>query len=361
MKRIFSIISLLIAVLQVTAEDLYVKMTSLDEIDTKSTYLMVGGDYIGKAISNNVITTLSKGSWFDSSKTILTVPDEYCSSGLLFLQLEAVNASSNVYALKITASGKYINNPSSTYLNQADNYSNKRAQWIITKSSDGLNLKSNYSSSYYIKKKGNNDICCTSSTASNYVKVVLYKKIPSAESITIGGSGYATYVPTYALDFSSQTAITPFVVTESSNTAAILTSVEQVPAKTPIVVNGNPGTYSIPVTRSSTLVTTNLLYASNGAVKGDGKTIYALGDLSDGVGFYLVDTDVVIPDGRCYLRIQESGTSPSYMHMRIGHTTGIEEKIQISDDPYFYTLSGQRVVHPRRGLYLYKGKKIMIR
>ena len=136
---------------------------------------------------------------------------------------------------------------------------------------------------------------------------------------------------------------------------------ETIPAKTPIVVSGTPGAYPIPVIASSDAVTGNLLNASDGTVRGDGKTIYALSNLSDGVGFYLVDTNVAIPASRCYLRIQESSTSPLYMHMRFGHTTGIEEKIQISDDPYFYTLSGQRVVHPRRGLYLYKGKKIMIR
>lgn len=360
MKRIFSILSFLLAVLQITADDTYVKMTSLDEIDTEGTYLMASADYIGKAFSGNFISTMGKNSWFNSSKTTLTIPDSYSSSGLFFVRLVALNTN-NTFAFKIKESGKYLNNPSSNYLNQVDNYSNKRAQWIIEKSSEGLNVKSNYNTAYYIKKKNTNDLCCTNSTTSTYKKVILYKRLPATETITIGNAGYATYVPSYSLDFTTQTAITSFIVTHSTNTAAILESMETIPAKTPIVVSGTPGAYPIPVIASSDAVTGNLLNASDGTVRGDGKTIYALSNLSDGVGFYLVDTNVAIPAGRCYLRIQESSTSPLYMHMRFGHTTGIEEKIQISDDPYFYTLSGQRVVHPRRGLYLYKGKKIMIR
>ena len=75
MKRIFSICSFLLAVLQITADDIYVKMTSLDEIDTEGTYLMASADYIGKAFSGNFISTMGKNSWFNSSKTTLTIPD----------------------------------------------------------------------------------------------------------------------------------------------------------------------------------------------------------------------------------------------------------------------------------------------
>ncbi len=361
MKRIISIISLLIAVLQVTADDLYVKMSSLDEIDTRGTYLLVSVGYIGKAFGSNVINTLSKVSWMNDSKTLLTVPNEYCTSGLLFIKLEVVDANSYVYALRISETGKYLNNSSSTYLNQVDNYSSKRARWIIAKSSDGLIIKSNNSSSYSIKKKSSNDFYCTSSTASTNKSVVLYKKIPSDETITIGSARYATYVSSNALDFSGQTEITPYIITQSTNTAAILETVEKIPAKTPVVVSGSPGTYQIPVAASSDAVTGNLLVASDGTVKGDGRTIYALSSLSAGVGFYLVETEVSIPAGRCFLRIQERESSPSYIRMTKRETTAIHTLESLDDDSCIYTLSGQRVAHPHKGVYIYKGKKILIR
>ena len=138
-------------------------------------------------------------------------------------------------------------------------------------------------------------------------------------------------------------------------------SLENVPAKTPIVVKGSEGSYDIPVTIATSTVESNLLIASDGTVPGDGKSVYALGNLSDGVGFYLVDTDVIIPNGRCYLRVNQTDKAPQYMRMTVNHTTGIDEYSGITDHPYYYSLSGQRLIHPRKGIYIYKGKKVVIK
>ena len=212
-----------------------------------------------------------------------------------------------------------------------------------------------------IKQKGSRDFFCTASTSSTYKSVILFKKLPPTETVTIGSAGYTTFVPANTLDFSGQTDVTPYVVTQASATAAILESLENVPAKTPIVVKGSEGSYDIPVTTATSTVESNLLIASDGTVSGDGKSVYALGNLSDGVGFYLVDTDVIIPNGRCYLRVNQTDKAPQYMRMTVNHTTGIDEYSGITDHPYYYSLSGQRLIHPRKGIYIYKGKKIVIK
>lgn len=361
MKKILFLFVLFLGSLHLSAEDIYVRMTSVDEIDTSGTYLLVGSIYVGKSLSSNVIKSLTVRTWFDSSNNYLTVPDNYASSGLLYIQLETIDAAKHVYALKIKGSEDYINNPSSTYLGKINSCANQRAQWVVTKHSDGLILKSYNNTSYVIKQKSTGDFVCTTSTSSSYKSVTLFKKLPSTETITIGAAGYATHVPSSALDFSEQTELTPYVITQTSATAVVLESLESVPAKTPIVVKGTTGSYNIPVTNAISTVESNLLYASDGTVKGDGKTIYALGNLSDGVGFYLVDTDVTIPSGRCYLRVNQTDKAPRYMRISTSETTGIEE-YQLHEQPsYYYSLSGQRVMNPRKGIYIYKGKKIVIK
>ncbi len=361
MERIISMIGLLLAVLQVTAEDVYVKMTSLDEIDTESTYLIAYEGYIGKAFNGNLIASITANTWLNSTKTAFTIPDSYSSSGLLFLKLEVINANSNIYAIKIRDTDKYLTNPSSNYLKEADDYSSNRARWIIEKASEELNIKSVYNTNCYIKRKSSNDFCCTSGSSSGYKKASLYKKLPATETITIGDAGYITYLSSSSLDFTNQTEITPFIVTQSTNSAAILERVEMIPAKTPVVVCGTPGTYAVSVVTSADTVGDNLLIASDGTVKGDGETIYALGNLSAGVGFYLVDSDVVIPAGRCYLRIAGNSSSPSYIRLNMQEPTDIGILKSCEDDSCYYTLSGLRVILPHKGIYIYKGKKIVIK
>ena len=359
MKKIFILLALFLGSLPLSADDIYVKMTSTDEIDTNTTYLLVSGMNGGKSIGNNVITGVTIKDWYDSSGNYLSIPDNY--SGLLYIQLEAIDAANHVYAMKIRGSSYYISNSNSTYLTTVNSCTSRRAQWVVTKHSDGLILKSYNNSSYVIKQKGSRDFFCTASTSSTYKSVILFKKLPPTETITIGSAGYTTFVPANTLDFSEQTNVTPYVVTQASATAAILESLENVPAKTPIVVKGSEGSYDIPVTTATSTVESNLLIASDGTVPGDGKTVYALGNLSAGVGFYLVDTDVIIPNGRCYLRVNQTDQAPQYMRMTVNHTTGIDEYSGITDYPYYYSLSGQRLIHPRKGIYIYKGKKIVIK
>ena len=361
MKKIFILLALFLGSLPLSADDIYVRMTSVDEIDTSGTYLLVGSVYAGKSLSDNVINTLTVKSWFDSSNNYLNVPDSYASSGLLYIQLEAIDAAKHIFALRIKGTEYYINNTSSTYLGKINSCAHKRAQWVVTKHSDGLILKSYNNSSYVIKQKGTGDFFCTTSTSSTYKSVRLFKKLPPTETVTIGSAGYTTFVPANTLDFSGQTDVTPYVVTQASATAAVLESLENVPAKTPIVVKGSEGSYDIPVTTATSTVESNLLIASDGTVPGDGKTVYALGNLSAGVGFYLVETDVIIPNGRCYLRVNQTDKAPQYMRMTVNHTTGIDEYSGITDYPYYYSLSGQRLIHPRKGIYIYKGKKVVIK
>lgn len=359
MKKSLFIFVLLLFAVDLSADDIYVRVTTLSELDASATYLFVAKDHVARKLSNNVIITITTGIEFSESNNVLTVPTAYATSYLVFMKLVVLDAANHVYAIKIASSNKYLSNNSNTYLNQADNYSSKRAQWEVVQGTDGLNVRSCYNTNNYIRMKSGGDISCNST--SSYTKVVLFKKLPKSEKIVIGSSGYTTYVPKNNLDFSQNTVITPYVVIQQSATAAILQSLETVPAQNPIIVNGAPGTYSVPVSSSSVQVIDNLLIASNGSVQGDGKTIYALANLSDGVGFYLVNEGVTIPSGRCFLRISENDNPVRFMHMNMAKTTGIHEFDKQQEDIYYYTLSGQRVTRPSRGLYIHHGKKIVIR
>jgi hypothetical protein len=125
----------------------------------------------------------------------------------------------------------------------------------------------------------------------------------TTETITIPSEGFATYVTSSALDFSSQNgAFKAYAVSGVSQDKSFVTTAEvtQVPAGTALLLKGAAGSYNVEIIASAEDVT-NLLQASNGGVKGDNSTVFAYSK-SQGK-FMKVAQDVVIPAGKAYLKI----------------------------------------------------------
>ena len=222
----------------------------------------------------------------------------------------------------------------------------------------------------------------------------------STETIKVSAAGQVPYYNTESLDFSSLDAqgVKAYTATGYDyNSGTIwLTRVKQVPAKTGILIMAPEGEYPVP-TASISSVYANMF---RGTLEGttiqtheeiDGKDYinYYLSSGASGVGFYRVTKEegVTIGANRCYLPIKNkeaAGTRSANSDLNqiafeeadevigiqllrgIGGdedgTTSIREvKSGEVKGEEWYTLQGQRVAKPGKGLYIHNGRKVVIK
>lgn len=194
--------------------------------------------------------------------------------------------------------------------------------------------------------------------------------------VTITSSAkYATYSATQASDFSG-TGVTVFTARVSYD-RVLLDEVTDgiVPANVGVVLYKDVAvdeTVTVPATTcDDTAIDGNELLVSDGTVTGDGSTLFALANKSQGVGFYRVKNGTTIPAGRPYLVISNSGTREflGFDEDTDGITCAEEDDGQ---DFRYFNLSGQSfTTPPAPGLYVVRpvkgglqgtnGKKVLIK
>ncbi len=161
--------------------------------------------------------------------------------------------------------------------------------------------------------------------------------------------------------------VTAYTLAYTSGDAATATAVKgTIPANTPVLLNGS-GAASF--TGSNVAVAadaTNAADAMTGVFEATGVPTgsYVLQmDESNKVGFYKVDASdpITAQPFRAYLTAQNAGAALRIVYP--GDATGIEavEAAADSKDDAYYTLSGVRVSHPVKGLYIKNGKKVMVK
>lgn len=170
---------------------------------------------------------------------------------------------------------------------------------------------------------------------------------------------WQSYVPAedVDLDFAEGT-LDAYTVTATSDGKATLKRVTSAKAGSALLLKKSiiP---SIQTTGSAAANSDNLLLVSNGTVEGDG-TIFALANKSQGIGFYKVGDGVKIPEGKVYLKI----SSATNEFVGFDTTTGIESiasETPAQRDNAIYTLTGARVSHPTKGIYIQNGKKFVVK
>ena len=188
-------------------------------------------------------------------------------------------------------------------------------------------------------------------------------------SATVTAAGYATYVPSYDLDFSA-TSIEAYKVKVNEKGKATLTKVDNVPVGTPVLLYKDGGaTENIPVMTGAAAVTDNDLVAGTGAAVAttDGEyTNMILNNVGGNIGFYFAAGQTVAAN-RAYLHFATSlaPEASSRMVMVFGEeTTGISDTTRLNNKEEItniYNLSGQRVAQPTKGLYIVNGKKVIIK
>lgn len=186
----------------------------------------------------------------------------------------------------------------------------------------------------------------------------------------ISAATYATLYNENALDFTNVSGLTAYVGTVANNTVTF-TKVTSVPAKTPVLLHGAAGTYTIPfATTAPTAVTDNVLVGVSADTKIDATT--TVGTVkntnfvlmgSNPVGFYKVGTDgFTVGAGTAYLSTALTGGA-AYIALD-GVATSINDvnTVKSVDNGMMYNVNGQRIATPVQGqLYIMNGKKFMMK
>ena len=203
------------------------------------------------------------------------------------------------------------------------------------------------------------------------VELTTYPENYEAVIVTIGTEGIATYSKSgKAIDFTN-TNIKAYYASAVEKGKVTLTPINQVPAYTGIIVKGEPGKCEIPVIDKIDGLGTNYLKAVgdwDGTITASPDAIYHYSFTETATPtFSLVTQDTDIPAHKAYLETPTDIT-PETGSIELVFTddtsTGINEietEVQESGDNSYYNLQGMRVEHPTKGIYIHKGKKIIIR
>ena len=203
------------------------------------------------------------------------------------------------------------------------------------------------------------------------VELTTYEDSYDAASVTISKAGIATYSNSNkALNFTNS-GIKAYYASAVEKGKVTLTPINQVPAYTGIIVKGEPGTHEIPVIDKIDGLGTNYLKAVGDwdrkiTASADAIYYYSFTETATPT-FSRVTQDTDIPAHKAYLETTIDIT-PETGSIELVFTddtsTGINEietEVQESGDNSYYNLQGMRVEHPTKGIYIHKGKKIIIR
>ena len=177
------------------------------------------------------------------------------------------------------------------------------------------------------------------------------------------GKTYTTYVTTHDLDFTSHAKLTAYIATAATSSAVTLTSVNKVPAGTPIVLKATEtgSAISVPTADETDDVSTNKLKKGDGFTSIGGNSNYDY-ILSDGQ-FYRAEAGVVA-SGKAYLHLtaDPGAHALDIVFEENGGATGIAEvSTKKAFNGEYYNIAGQKVAQPTKGLYIVNGKKVIVR
>jgi hypothetical protein len=184
----------------------------------------------------------------------------------------------------------------------------------------------------------------------------------------VGATGYNTYCGTQALYFQGTEAVKAFIATQKNSTTVTLTQViGSVAAGTGLVLMGNANASAeIEVVETGTAFTDNLLVGVTGTQSAtiNAANDYVLVNKSGVVKF--ADTagyPASVPVGKAYLHAPAASSRELTISFSRTATTAIDGIIQQDGETEkpAYNLRGQRVVTPKRGIYIIDGKKVFVK
>jgi len=198
-----------------------------------------------------------------------------------------------------------------------------------------------------------------------------FTNTPTGENIiTVSSAGWATFCSNSALDYTDVDGLKAHTATfdTSAGKVTLYDLTAPVPANTGVVLEGDEGTYRIPVASSATTPSNNdLLGTTADLTTTSAYTYYALGQDTNGtaVGFKLVSTGTTIPANKAYYKCDASASTRGFLYMDTDDGTTAIDAVdaidQESGDNAIYDLQGRIVTSPGKGVYIRNGKKIIIK
>jgi hypothetical protein len=206
-----------------------------------------------------------------------------------------------------------------------------------------------------------------SKTRDDYdVIIAVLKSVPA----TIGSTGYATFASAYPLNVTDKGA---YKVTGVSGGSVVIESVTgNVAAGTGLLLKGDAGSVTIPVTASGATVTGNLLTGciEDTEITTPNVTKWVIVD--DGgvakfqnLGGTYTDSKVTIPAGKAYLTYDASGAK--MLQIIDSETSGISnaslrmDNGERTNDKLIFNLNGQRITAPQKGINIINGRKFVVK
>ena len=184
------------------------------------------------------------------------------------------------------------------------------------------------------------------------------------EAVKTNGSGYATYVSTKNLTIPANTA---YCAEDNNNGTATAHSVTKPAGTTAMLIKGNPNTTYHFGTRSSS---DNETLAFTNAFKAGDDSNVASYESATGSYNYILNGNTFfaaagkkVAKGKAYLQLtaQASSSSPALIFAD-GETTGIHLISAVDEtDNNYYSLQGERIANPTKGIYIKNGKKVIIK
>jgi len=197
--------------------------------------------------------------------------------------------------------------------------------------------------------------------------VRLYEPVEMA-TVTIGDAGYATYCSESALDFTGS-GVEAYYATAGGSTVKFDNAITNPAANTGLLLKAPAGSYEVmKVTDGTDVSATNLLKANFetktvGATAGcDYGKVFILSHHNDKLGFFKADNGRELQAGKSYLYLSEALARDEGFSFD-DDVTGISAALMNNEttNNEAYNLQGQRIGKPSKGLYIVRGKKIIVR
>lgn len=187
-----------------------------------------------------------------------------------------------------------------------------------------------------------------------------------ADLASVSAAGFATYSPTKNVVVPAEDVAEVYTASVSGETV----NLTAVPAGTALlagtgyVVKAPEGSVRFDLTsgEASAIEGNDLKVAGERGVEATETTAYyVLAKRSNGqVGFTLVASGVVIPQGKAYLDLGTLSAKPAFIGID-GSTTAIQTLPSADADDAFYSLQGVKTAKPAKGIYINNGKKVVVK
>ena len=207
-----------------------------------------------------------------------------------------------------------------------------------------------------------NEVTFTYTSNATITKLIVNYSTPEV-TVTIGDD-YKTFCSNVPLDF-SESGIKVYTAKQSKGTV-VLTEVTsgKIPAVRGVILKGEAGDHTAKVIESAEKLENNELYGvvtDTNVEYQPSKTMFNY--ILQG-GVFKKATGATLKAGKAYLHTAYDITGGGESRLTIiinNETTGISSATEQAGDGAVYSLSGQRVVNPTKGLYIVNGKKYVIK